>query len=235
MKRFLFSIVYMGIVAAAFAIEFAVAPFYFIDETTERVNPQNNFQARLLREFGKVETGLALGFKSTSSSRYNPPQSVGDAIVLSRAEKANYLIYGFITRKEQTIQGELRLLDYERREVIASFFAMDSKDREDEFIKTLADKLFRFVQETYNIVTIPDPDTYTHIQFPVSLGYWQPIDKNWINLLFGLIRVDGGIQIIPRDINFIASGYGIIFHWESIFPIAWELETNTMLGIMVLP
>ena len=211
MKNVLLIIFLSGIASLVFAIEFTVAPLYFIDETSERVMAQNNFHDRLLRELGSAVTGTQLRFRSAGSFRYNPPQSVGDAIVFCRDEQVNYLIYGFIVRKDQTIQGELRLLDYERREVIAHFFAMDSRDREDELIKNLADKLFRFVKETYNIIVIPDPPAFTHIQFPVSLGYWQPVDKNWIKLIFGLIRIDGGIQIIPSDNVFTARGYAHYF------------------------
>jgi len=224
MRLILFFILLLSIGSYAFAIEFTVAPLYYVDETTERVYAQNNFQERLLRELGKTETGLELRFKSTGLSRYNPPQSLGDAITICRAEKAGYLIYGFITKKENTIQGELRLLDYEKQEIIASFFAMDSKDREDAFIKDLADKLFRFVQETYNIVIIPDPEVYTHIQFPLSIGYWQPVNKDWITLLFGIVQINGGIQFIPEDIAFVSDGYE---HYFSIgLDVSYRLGTG---------
>jgi len=207
MKQFIIGFVLICAAFSAFAIEFTVAPLYFIDETTERVDPRNNFHERLLQELGRNVTGMDLRFKTSSFSRYNPPQSVGDAIVLCRAEQADYLIYGFVIRKDHTIQGELRLLDYERREVIASFFSMDNKDREDEFIRELAGKLLRFIQETYNIIIIPDPPSFTHIQIPVSIGYWLPVNPGWMDLLFGIVRIDGGIQIIPNDNVFVTSGY----------------------------
>jgi hypothetical protein len=191
-----------------FAIEFTVAPLYLVDEAAERVDPRNNFDDRLLVELGKAETGLQLRFKQISSPRlYNPPQSVGDAIAICRAEHAEYLIYGFITRKDQTIQGELRLLDYAKREVIVAFFSMDSRDREDELIQDLAAKVFRYVKEQYNIEITVEPPAFTHIQFPVSFGYWQPVNRSWRDLIFGIVRLDGGIQLIPTDNLFVASGY----------------------------
>ena len=213
MKPILLILFLAGIVIPVFAIEFYIAPLYFIDETIEHVIAQNDFHERLLRELGNAVTGTELRFRNTGSFRYNPPQSVGDAIILCRSIQAEYLIYGYITRKDLTIQGELRLLDYEQRDVIAHFFAMDSSDREDELIKDLADKLFRFVKETYNIIVIPNPPAFTHVQFPVSLGYWQPLDKNWINLLFGTARIKGGIQLIPSDNVFNAAGYS---HYISV-------------------
>jgi hypothetical protein len=206
MKRIAMIFMCIGIGVSAFSLEFTVAPLYFVDEAAERVDPRNSFQSRILEALQGTATGTELRFRGTGT-RYNPPQSVGDAIVVSRGEQATYLLYGFITRKEQTIQGELRLLDYEKREVIASFFAMDSKEREEEFIQELSAKVFRYVKETFNIVVVSDPESFTHIQFPLSLGYWQPVDKNWIDLMFGFFRIDAGIQCIPSDIVFVANGY----------------------------
>jgi hypothetical protein len=224
MKRFSFFILWLSIPLSGFTLEFTVAPLYFIDETSERAVPQNNFHDKLISELGKEATGIELRFKKAVSSRYNPPQSVGDAITLCRTEQADYLIYGYIVRKEHTIQGELRLLDYERREVVASFFAMDGKDREDAFMGDLAGKILRFIQETYNIIIMPDPPAFTHIQFPVSLGYWLPFDRVWRDLLTGIIRIDGGVQIIPNDNVEIANGY---IHFVSLgIDVSYRLGTG---------
>ena len=206
MKRSLIIAALFCVALSAFAIEFTIAPIYYVDETRERVFPQNNFQQRILNELGLVSTNMEVQFKNTISSRYNPPQSVGDAIIMCRAEEADYLVYGYITEKDYTIQGELRILDYRRKEVIATFYAMDAKDREDALVNDLVTKLFRYVQETYNIKIITDPPSFTHIQIPVSLGYWLPIDREWIGMLYGIVRINGGIQIIPKDIVTIVAG-----------------------------
>ena len=208
--------------AFVFSIEFTIAPLYFVDETIDQAFPKNDFHERLYKELGKVALDTGLRFKNTGSSRYNPPQSVGDAVILCRAEKAEYLIYGYIVRKDQTINGELRILDYERKEVIARFFAMDSKEREDELIKDLAGKLFRFLQETYNIKIVPPVPSFTHIQFPLSMGYWFPMGKDWLGLLYGIVRVDGGIQIIPDDMAVISTG--------SIYYISLGIDFSYRLG-----
>lgn len=242
MNRVLLIIILIVIVSSVFAIEFTIAPLYYVDETNERVAAQNNFHERLLRELGNTATGTELRFRNAGSVRFNPPQSVGDAIILCRTVNAEYLIYGFITRKDQTIQGELRLLDYEKREVIAHFFAMDSKDREDELIRNLADKLFRYVKETYNINVITDPPAFTHIQFPVSIGYWQPIDTNWIKVMYGIARINGSIQIIPSDNVFNAMGYAHYFSvgmdisyrlgWGHYYP-AWDHGITVSIPILI--
>ena len=206
MKQFLYFVIFFGIAAPVFSIEFTVAPLYFIDETIDQGRPQNDFQDRLLGELNKITASEQIRFNKAAALRYNPPQSVGDAIVLCRAERAEYLVYGFITRKEQTIQGELRLLDYEKRDVIVNIFAMDSKEKEDELIQDLAGKLLRFVKEAYNIQTEPDV-TFVHVQIPLSLGYWLPADTYMKDLLFGIFRIDSGIQVIPWDKKFLFADY----------------------------
>ena len=211
MKSFILAIVFTGFATFTYSLEFVVAPLVYIDESTDTINQRNNFHTQLVRELGRTETGIELRFRVADSARFSPPQSVGDAIVLARAERVDYLIYGFFTRREQTIQGTLRLLDYERREIIAHFYSMDSNEREDELIRDLAEKIYRFIQETYNIIIVPDPPAFTHIQFPLSLGYWQQINGNWIDLLFGLIKIEGGVQLIPSDYVFVINGYSHYF------------------------
>jgi hypothetical protein len=193
------------------ALEFSVAPLYFIDEAAERVEPRNTWQRRLLEELTVQTAGLELQFRPAGSALYNPPQSVGDAIVLCRSEQADYLIYGFITRRDRTIQGELRLLDYAQRDILATFYAMDGKDREDELVQDLAGKLFRYIRETYRVAAIPKPPAFTHVQFPVGLGYWFPAGSSWTPLLTGIFRVDGGVQLIPSDNVFAWQGYAYYF------------------------
>ena len=221
MKQFMLLVFYTGIALHGFAIEFTIAPLYYLDETSERVFPQNNFQNRILQELGKVSTNMEVQFKKAVSPRYNPPQTVGDAIIMCRSEEADYLVYGFISRKEYTIQGELRLLDYKQKTVIANFYSMDSKDRETEMVQDLAAKLLYYVQETYNIKIISEPPSFTHIQFPVSLGYWLPINLDWVKILYGIVRVDGGIQIIPTDI--VTIDQGKIFYFSFGADISYQL------------
>jgi hypothetical protein len=199
----------MGVCANA--IEFTVAPLYYIDESTEQVFARNDIQERLLRELNSAATGTDLRFRGAASSQHYPPQSVADAIALSRAEQADYLIYGYISQRAQTVQGELRLLDYGRREIVESFYAMDGRDREDELIKDLAGKLLRYVRETYNIAIEAEPSAFTHIQIPASVGYWQPVDRNWIRLMHGIVHAETGIQIIPSDNVFVIFGYAHYF------------------------
>lgn len=197
--------------AGAGAIEVTLAPLYLIDETADRVDPRNSWHRRVLDALTATATGRELRFRSGDSALYNPPQSVGDAITVCRTERAEYLIYGFITRKDYTIQGELRLLDYARREVVAVFYAMDSRDREAELVRDLADKIFRYVQEQYHIISVPEPPAFTHIQVPVNLGYWFPAGRSWTPLLTGILTTGGGVQLIPSDRVFVWQGYAHYF------------------------
>jgi hypothetical protein len=207
--------------ACACALEFTIAPLYFIDESSGSVEPRNNWHRRILEELTAVETGTGLRFRAAASALYNPPQSTGDAVILCRTEQAEYLLYGFITRKDYSIQGELRLLDYERKELIASFYAMDNRDAEEELVKSLAAKVLAYVQEQYHIEIFPDPPAFTHLQFPISLGYWLPVNPSWTGLLIGIFRIEGGVRLIPSDHVFTAAGYT---HYFSLgVDIAYQL------------
>jgi hypothetical protein len=214
MKRLLTCLPFVLCAAGAWALEFTVAPLYFIDESAGNAgsaDPRSNWHLRLLEELQAVETGTDIRFRAVGSAIYNPPQSVGDAVAVSRTERTDYLIYGFITRKDYTLQGELRLLDYEKRETAAVFYAMDNRDAEDALVKTLAAKILAYIQDNYHIGIVPEPDAFTHVQFPIGLGYWFPAEKSWTPLLIGIFRFDAGVQFIPSDHALVLGGYAHYF------------------------
>lgn len=221
MKKYLFFTICVFMAMTAFSMEFTIAPFYFIDETKDQAFPRNNYHEKLLFELGKTFLEKGFVFDTINNRRHNPPQSVSDAIILCRSEEVDYLIYGYITKKDRTIHGELRLLDYEKREVIANFYSMDDNDREDELIQDLARKLYRFIQETYKIEIIPEIPSYAHFQFPISLGYWLPINSEWGGILYGIFRIDGGVQFIPNDRIYVVMGK--IYYFSVGIDISYRL------------
>jgi hypothetical protein len=204
------------------ALDIYIAPFYFIDEINETADPGNNYHKRLLNELNSVETGLELRFRETAATS-NPPQTVSDAISVSRSAQAEYLLYGFIAQKEYTLQAEIRLFDYQKRAVSAYFFSMDSKDNADRLIKDLARKIIEYVEINYHIqITTEKPAEFSHFSVLGRLGYWSPLDSNWIKILIGTVNIGGGIKFIPTDRAFIGKGY--------VFYISTGVEAGYRLG-----
>jgi hypothetical protein len=223
MKRVLiFYIFGLCVLIRPAALEIMLAPLYLVDETEERVEAQNSLHRRLLTELSSTAAGIELRFYLTSESRYNPPQSVGDAITLCREERAEYLLYGFITRREHTVQGELRLLDYQNRTVITSFHAIENRGEEDELVAALAAKVLKYLGEHFHIELRDDPTAYMHLQIPLGIGYWLPTSISWIDLLIGIVRVHGGLQLIPKAPLFVSRGFD---HYVST-----ELDVSYRLG-----
>jgi hypothetical protein len=203
------------------ALEMYIAPFYFIDEVDERVDTRNNYQKRLLNELGSVATGFDIRFKEVRAN-INPPQTVSDAIRVCRSEQAEYLLYGFISRKEYTIQGEIRLFDYEKRAVAEYFFSMDTIENELRLIKDFSKKIIEYVEKNYNIQIITEkPAEYSHFSALTRLGYWSPVDANWRDLIIGTFLLNGGIKFIPTDRAFVYKGF--IFYASIGVDISYRL------------
>jgi hypothetical protein len=207
------------------ALEVYVAPLYYINEAAGRQEARNGYQNRLLTVLNNVETDVELRFKSTAGFSGNPPQSLLDAITVSRTVHAEYLLYGFIAEKEYTIQAEVRLLEYETRTVIATFYAMDEKGQEDRLLKNIANKVYQFIDDTFNIPIIEKPPRFTHLSIPASIGYWTPMGQ-WVHLVIGTFTINGGLRFIPADNLFIAGGYA--YHFSTGFTVTYRLGLGTV-------
>jgi len=223
MKKFL--CVCMALIfstAFAAALEVYVAPLYYINEAEDRQEAQNSYQKRLLDELNSVETDLELRFKSTGLYSVNPPQSLLDAITVSRTLHADYLLYGFIAEKDYTIQAELRLLEYETRKVITTFYAMDEKGQEERLIENIANKVYRFIDDTFNIPIIEEPPQFAHLSIPASIGYWTPT-ASWFDYLIGTFTINGGVRLQPSDHLFISRGF--------VYSVSAGLNVSYRMGV----
>jgi hypothetical protein len=192
--------------ALAASLEMYVAPLYYINEAENQQEAQNNYQKRLLDELNNVETDLELRFNPVAGFIGNPPQSLLDAITVSRTVQADYLLYGFIAEKDYTIQAEIRLLEYETHKVVTTFYAMDEKGQEERLLKNIAEKVYQFINNNFDIPLIEKPPQFAHLSIPVSIGYWTPVGS-WFNYLIGTFTVNLGVRLQPYDPLFISRGF----------------------------
>ncbi|MDR2181293.1 MAG: hypothetical protein LBN92_01280 [Treponema sp.] len=208
MKKFCTAaLIAVTVAFAANALEIHVAPLYFINEAEDRGQSHNNYHTRLARVLRSYEEGVELRFTTLGTlAGRSAPQSLTDALSTAKSVRADYLLYGFIAEKEFSVQAEIRLLDWEKKQVVASFFAMDEKDEEERMLADLARKILEYVDGHYGIPIIEDPLRFMHAELPLRLGYWTPAG-NWFPLLFGTVSVTAGMTLTPRDPLFIMNGY----------------------------
>jgi len=189
-----------------FALDVYAAPLMYIDETDRSNRNVNSLQADLLNALWSVETGMALQFRAVRDNRINPPQSLTDAAAVCRSERIEYLLYGFLTRNQHSFQMEIRFYDYINRRVSQTFFSMDSIDNYSRLIQDMALKILLYIGETFNLEIIPEKTGFTRMSIPAYLGYWTPMDRDWIEIMLGTFVLGSGWEIIPNDNLFVYKG-----------------------------
>lgn len=192
--------------AAVFGLTINVAPILYIDETDQFGRNTAAVQSDLLSSLWAMETGISLQFNRLRDNRISPPQSLTDAVTVCRNEQIEYLLYGYLTRRTHSLQMEIRLFDYNNRQIMQSFFQMDDSSNYDRLIDDMALKIMIFIGDTFNIEIIPEKIVMTRISIPASLGYWTPIDRNWVDVMVGTAVIGSGFELIPRDTLFMFRG-----------------------------
>lgn len=221
---------------AAFGLEIYVAPLLYIDETAEFSRNTEMVQSDLLTALWAVETGVVLQFDSLNDNRINPPQSLTDAVTVCRNERIEYLLYGYITRREHNVQAEIRLFDYANRQIKQSFFGMDDNTHYDRLINDIAFKIIVFIQETFNLDIIREYSGMTRLTIPVSVGYWTSMEKDWVDVMLGTVAAGTGLEFIPKDnlfvsrgkLYYISTGIDIKYRLGIGNPMRYEAYNNTL-------
>ena len=185
-----------------------IAPFYHINEVKDEVYPDDSTHIKLQEKLKNVETNLELVFSLPLTAHgQNPPQSVAEAIRVCQNERANYLLYGYIAKREYTTYAELKMLDYQNRSLIHVFYAVDDLDNFERLLDDLTIKILSFVEDNFNLNILNKEPKYTEWWAYGKLGYWTPIGKDWTNLMIGTGIVDLGVKFVPSDRLFVLSGF----------------------------
>jgi hypothetical protein len=206
-----------------YALDVNVAHISYIDETDDRVDQRSAVRQELLRVLREIETGSALLFLSMSNELIQAPQSLADALRICRTEKLDYLLYGFVAKKEYTFQTEIKLFDYAKRTVIKTFYASDDHDNYERMLHDIAGKIISYINEEFHLNIVEKRPVYRHFLLPLSLGYWTPLTPSWTDLLLGTVVLEGGIRFIPRDRLFVAFGMS--------FYLSLETDLSYRLGV----
>jgi len=191
---------------AVFGLDVYVAPLLYVDEEADLKRNTDRVQADLLGALWAEETGMALQFNRLKDNRINPPESLAEAVTVCRNERIEYLLYGYVTRREHSIQAEVRLFDYNNRLVLQSFFGMDGSTQYDRLIKDMAWKILTHIGDVFKLEIVTEKSGVTRLTIPVLVGYWTPMDSGWVEVLLGTAAAGTGLEVIPTDRLFITRG-----------------------------
>jgi hypothetical protein len=223
MKKWLILWLMVSSAALLPALQIHIAPFAYIDETEDRVIQRTSIHVDFLRELQGIETGPEVQFTQLRFFDINAPQSIIDAVKVCREEHADYLLYGYVSKKDYTLTAEIKLLEYESRSILQLFYAVDDHEHYERLIHDAAYKILAYIDDTFHLETLEKKPIHSWFTAPVTLGYWTPLERKWTDLLAGTIALDGGIRYVPTDRLFTA--YGINFY------LSYEGSLGYRLGI----
>jgi hypothetical protein len=122
-----------------------------------------------------------------------------DAIKVSKEEKAEYLLYGFVEKKEYTYRAEIRLLDFEKREIRKIFYSSDDVENYERVIKDLSYKIVSYLDAIFALRIEEEKPGKLILSVPVSLGYWSYLSSEWMNTAIGTGAISTGLDLITND------------------------------------
>jgi hypothetical protein len=214
-----------GLTAPLSALKVHLAPLSYIDETRDAVDAGSRTHWELLSQLRAVETGGALTFSRLDNELINPPQSLLDAVRVCRDERIDYLLYGYVAKKAYSFYGEIKLFDYEKRNIIRVFYGTDDLDRFERMMADLAGKISAFINDEFHLNIIEPGPEYTELWAPAGIGYWTPMERRWTSLLIGTVLLDAGIRFTPRDRLFVL--FGRAFYVSLAADISWRLGVGS--------
>ncbi|MDR2965819.1 MAG: hypothetical protein LBU88_08595 [Treponema sp.] len=220
--------VFIFLPISVFGLNIKVAPILYVDETENNARNTARVQNDLLNTLWAVETGIVIRFERLVNNNINSPQSLTEAVTICRNERIEYLIYGYITKRQHNFHAEIRLFEYESRTVLQSFYSMDSIEHYDRLLEDIARKIFIFIEETFNYDIITEKTSLTRLLIPAMVGYWTPVDSEWVKVFLGTVSAGSGVIFVPKDNLFTL--FGLSFYVSTGLELKYRLGVGNPAG-----
>lgn len=217
MRKFLsVCVLVMATLCAVNAIEIAIPPIHYIDERSGEVDKNNLVNKDLAMFFAQEDTAPFLVLTAIGIGTLQAPQSIGDALRIGQNTGNDYLLYGFIARKEYSWNIELKLLDVKSKDVIGFFYGSDDDAHYDRMLKDVSEKLIAFMDEYFSLdlANRNGGKNNTTLSIPIQLGYWTPSDDEMGNIVIGTGKVSTGLEFIPSTKVFLCDRKNYFFSFN---------------------
>jgi hypothetical protein len=150
-------------------------------------------------------SGLAEIFPGTGMEDMHVA-SVLDASRVCTAEKADYILYGYMKRGDRSWFAEVKLFEAASQSIREQFFAGDDTGHMDRLLQTLADRIADYACIEFGLARERSEPDIRHMiwEVPFEAGYWNHIDGDWADKILGTAAVSIGLELFP-ELDFTAS------------------------------
>lgn len=183
------------------ALEVIIPPLHFIDERVDELDKTNGVNKDLVVNLSLEGTAPYLVFSAFGNGFIQAPQSTADALGIGQNSHNEYVLYGFVVRKEYSWSIELKLLDVNSRTILSFFYGSDDAAHYDRMLRDISGKIIDFIDDylKLDLENRPGVKKYMFLRLPFSLGYWTPVESVFGEALVGTVKVSGGVELIPFD------------------------------------
>jgi len=189
-------------VAPLFALEISIAPISYIDGKEEKVISRIEISKDIASRAEQQLYGKKIFVKEIKNKEVNAPVSMIDAIKVSREERSEYLLYGYVEKKEYTYKAEIRFLDFEKKEIKKIFYSSDDIENYERLIKDISYKIVLYLDSIFDLGLTEEKPGKLILSIPFSLGYWSYLSSQWMNTITGTGVISTGLDLITNDKTF---------------------------------
>ena len=222
-KTLLYVIIIIFLIGPLFAVEIYVAPISYIDVKEEKVSTSIEIAKEISKECENYLLGKKVLLIEIRNEEINAPTSVLEAIKVSKEEKGDYLLYGYVEKKEYTYRAEIRFLDYEKREIRKIFYSSDDIENYERLIKDISYKIVTYLDNIFDLKIAEEKSGKRIFSIPISAGYFTYIASDWMNSVTGTVAVSSGFDLITNDRTFS--------HLKQKAYLSWNLNIEWRYGI----
>lgn len=178
-----------------------IAPVICYDGAGKRLELQENPNRRIRRELERYWFKGLLRFRAVAEEEYGSIASVLDAERAIVASGAEYVLYGYARRNEESWYCELKLYSGRERIIAERFFAADGAERYERLMERVCANMREHFNELVGQEGRAGSLAYTQaVEFrvPVALCAWSPTGAKWRESLLGLMGAGIGVEFFPE-------------------------------------
>lgn len=182
------------------AVEFGIAPFIIYDGEGMKISlnsvPSDNVYKQLTE---KWLDGL-IDFHKVNSEKTGDIYTVIDAYKVCTTEGYDYIIYGFIEKKEDCYFSNLKIYSSSEKKNIKNFYCSDDIEHYERLMNNLSLNVLQGIEEITGISELKEKQNKYRdfeMKVPLSIFYWSPLGNEWDQRVLGICGVNTGLEIYP--------------------------------------
>lgn len=123
-----------------------------------------------------------------------------EAIQVARLLSSDYILYGYIRKTSNSYFIEAKLYNSYTSTIEKSFFTSDDLENYNRFVSTLSRNIAEYFCSLLGINLEKATGDIRRFAFevPISIEYWSPLRKDWIQEFIGIIGAGFGVQLFPE-------------------------------------